>query len=107
MWLDSGIDFAKWIDLELIGKFRTNWKVFNYYNQKASSRCKNWQFIFTEHMNKINLSNLINSNIHMSSKMFCNKVEDDTMDGHINVWRTCITSPSGSRGNGRNKLRAY
>ena len=43
----------------------------------------------------------------MSSKLFCSKIEDKSMECYIDEWKADITSSLGSSGNGKNELRTY
>lgn len=58
---------------------RVNYKIFSTCLRKSSNRCKNWQFIFNNYMEKLNLVEYARGCVTVSSKSFCEKVVQKCM----------------------------
>jgi hypothetical protein len=96
-----------WHRYHKMNRDRLNYKVYAYCYSRASTRCKNWQFNFVEHLKLINLSHILDTCNVLSSRKFCDMVGQNSMNLFINEWKQRISSPTGSVGSTRNKLRTY
>jgi hypothetical protein len=63
---------------------RLNYKVYAYCYSRSSTRCKNWQFNFVEHLKLINLSHILDTCKVLSSRKFCDMVGQNSMNLFIN-----------------------
>lgn len=97
-----------WHRLSNMSQDRMNNKIFRFCLSKSNSKCKNWQFDFKKQLASVDSLNLLDDCLNMSSRSFCDKIVNSTLEKYIVEWKDInINNIVGPSGRGRNKLRTY
>jgi len=97
----------QWHIFQIMDTNRVNYHIFKFCHNKSNRNCKNWHFQVKQHGASVGLQQLLDGNMSMPSRNFCDKIASATMDMFVGTWRANIDKETGPSGRGRNKLRTY
>lgn len=86
---------------------RMNKRIFTWSYLRSSSRCKNWAYYVKDILRSVHFDVYCDVSNHIPVKKFTSDITNALMEKHTTDWHALITSNSGRRGTGRNKLRTY